>query len=392
VLAGGEQARLVGEVERLRGEEDYLRHRAAELGELAPQLGEEEALAAQRQRLAGSDKLASVLGEIVGALGEGPAGARERLAAAQRRLERSGAALDPAVAPVRDALERALIELDEVEAALAAAAAAIDADPDALERVENRLFALRDAARKHRVPIDGLPALLADTEAALAGIERGGEALAAAEAATAAARAHYRAAAERLTTARRGAAERLATAVTAELAPLKLEQARFRVALTPLAEPDWGTQGAERVTFEVATNPGQPFGALARIASGGELSRLMLALKVVLARLGEAPTLIFDEIDAGIGGATADAVGERLARLGRERQVLVVTHAPQVAARADHHLTVAKRSHGERTMVEVRTLDQTARRREIARMLAGAEITEAAQAAAASLLVSAGRS
>jgi DNA repair protein RecN (Recombination protein N) len=178
----------------------------------------------------------------------------------------------------------------------------------------------------------------------------------------------------------------LARAVEGELPPLRLDRAKVRVQLEPLPEPDWNAEGAERVAFEVCTNPGQPFGPLAKIASGGELSRFMLALKVVLARLDAATTLIFDEIDAGVGGATADAVGERLARLARERQVLVVTHAPQIAARADHHFRVGKRVVGGRTRVEVRELSQAERRDEVARMLAGAEVTEAARAAAASLM------
>ena len=199
----------------------------------------------------------------------------------------------------------------------------------------------------------------------------------------------YLAAAAELSRGRATAAEALAKALAQELPPLKLERASFRVRLEPLGE-EAGALGQERVVFEVSTNPGQPFGPLSKIASGGELARFMLALKVVLAKLGSAGTLIFDEVDAGLGGATADAVGERLARLGADRQVLVVTHAPQVAARADHHLTVSKHVTGNHTQVRVSELATRQRRDEIARMLAGAEITDAARAAADSLMQAGG--
>jgi DNA repair protein RecN (Recombination protein N) len=255
-----------------------------------------------------------------------------------------------------------------------------------VEAIEERLFALRDASRKHRVPVDELPALLAATRRDLERIDAGGAEVEALQRTVEEAQRAYLKAAEALTARRSTAARALAEALVAELPPLRLERAKFRVSLEPLPEREHGPEGVERIAFEVSTNPGQPFGSLSKIASGGELSRFMLALKVVLARLGSAGTLIFDEVDAGLGGATADAVGERLARLGSERQVLVVTHAPQVAARAAHHFTVEKAVENGGTRVRVSELAPAQRRDEIARMLAGAEITEAARAAALSLM------
>jgi DNA repair protein RecN (Recombination protein N) len=377
--------RLRAGLDLARRDEEYLRHRARELEDLAPEPGEEQALAEARHRLASREKLAAALDEALTAVA-GTGGARERLAQAERRLERVRPLAGEIVGPAADALARALLEVDEAEAAVAAAVRSLDLDAGRLDEIEARLFALRDAARKHRVPVDALPGLLDETRRALTGLATGTEAVEAAERATRAARAGWAAQAAVLSERRRAAAGRLAEAVTAELPALKLERARLDVRVEPLPEPDWGPGGTERIGFEVATNPGQPPGPLARIASGGELSRLMLALKAVLARLGAAETLVFDEVDAGIGGATAAAVGERLARLAGERQVVVVTHAPQIAALADHHLTVTKQLRGGETTVDVRPLDPDAREREIARMLAGAEVTEAARAAARSLL------
>jgi len=386
--------RLAELAEQLAGaqrEEDYLRHRAGELADLAPTAGEEAELAARRQQLMNHDKLVTVLGEALATVGGG-GGALERLGAAERKLERTAAMaapelLEPAVA----ALNRAMVEVGEAEAVLEGALRGLEDDGrGTLEQVEERLFALRDAARKHRVPVEALPELLAETLALLERIDAGAGGVEAVRREVDAARAAYREAAARLSQARAAAAERLAQAVMAELPPLRLERARMRVELEPLAEEEWGPEGAERVAFTVTTNPGQPFGPLGKIASGGELSRFMLAVKVVLARLASTGTLIFDEVDAGIGGATADAVGERLARLGEERQVLVVTHAPQVAARAEHQFSVLKSVARGKARIEVRELAPADRRDEIARMLAGAEVTEAARAAADSLMRVAG--
>lgn len=380
------QAALLAEVEAARREEDYLRHRERELADLDPQAGEEEDLAQRRQGLQHREKLAAALGEALAAV-SGGGGALERLGGAERRLERVAGLAPEALEPAVQALGAALAEVAEAEAAVEAALRAVGDDGSSLEAIEERLFALRDAARKHRVPVEGLAGLLEETRGLLERLDAGAADLGAAGREVEAGREAYLVAARDLTAGRTAAATALADALAAELPPLKLERAEFRVALAALPEGEGGPDGLERVAFEVSTNPGQPFGPLSRIASGGELSRFMLALKVVLARLDTVGTLIFDEVDTGLGGATADAVGERLAQLGRERQVLVVTHAPQVAARADHHLTVAKRVAGARTSVEVRELAGGRERRdEVARMLAGAEVTEAARAAADSLI------
>ncbi len=370
-------------------EEDYLRHRERELADLAPRAGEEEELAARRHALMNREKLVAALEEALAAV-SGDDGALTRLGAAERRLERIAGLGAELLEPAAAALARSLVEVGEAEAALEAALRTVEGDGDTVDRTEERLFALRDAARKHRVPVDALPDLLAETQALLGRIDAGAGDLAEAERIAEQTLQDFQGAARTLSGARVKAATRLAAAVQAELPPLRLERARMRVQLEPMPEAEWGPDGAERVAFEVCTNPGQPFGPIGKIASGGELSRFMLALKVVLARLDAAATLIFDEVDAGIGGATADAVGERLARLGDERQVLVVTHAAQVAARADHHFSVGKRVGGGKTRVEVRELAQSERRDEIARMLAGAEVTDAARAAAASLMRVAG--
>ncbi|MGH7093071.1 MAG: DNA repair protein RecN, partial [Stellaceae bacterium] len=285
--------------------------------------------------------------------------------------------------------ERAAAETAEASAALAGAARVLELDPGALEQVEERLFELRGLARKHGVAVDDLPLLRERLAAHLAAIETGAEDAIALERQAAAARERYAATAEMVSQRRREAAARLDAAVATELKPLRLDRARFRTVLTPLSEPDWGEHGSERVHFEVATNPGAPFGALARIASGGELSRFMLALKLVLAGIGSAPTLIFDEVDSGIGGAVAAAVGERLQRLGRRVQVLVVTHSPQVAARGAHHWRVAKRQAERMPVTRVEELDDDTRNEEIARMLSGNVITSEARAAAASLIAGA---
>jgi len=384
---GAEEARvaLAAEAERAAGEEAYWRHAQAELEALAPEVGEEESLAATRARLMNREKLRQALADALAAL-RGQDGAEARLGGAQRVLERVAAAAGEELEPALATLERARVELEEGTALLEHAERELERAGDRLEAVEERLFALRAAARKHRVPVDGLAALQAEIAARVAGLDAGGERLAAASAAAGKARAAFVADAEHLSAGRARATGELAKAVMAELPPLRLDKARFQVRLIPLMEADWSGEGAERVAFEIATNPGQEPGALARIASGGELARLMLALKVALAQIGSTPCLVFDEVDSGIGGATADAVGERLARIGASAQVLVVTHAPQVAARADHHWRVEKTTRRGRATVAVVPLAADARREEIARMLAGAKITEAARAAAASLL------
>jgi DNA repair protein RecN (Recombination protein N) len=281
------------------------------------------------------------------------------------------------------ALDRALIEASEAEDRIARAAEAMAFDPERLERVETRLFDIRGLARKHRVEPDQLAALGAQMRSQLEAIDAGTGHIAELDRELGAAREAYSGAADALSKQRHQAAARLDTAVAAELAPLKLDAARFRTAIAP-AEP--GPSGTDRVEFEVSTNPGAPFGPLTRIASGGELSRFILALKVALAEAGSAATMIFDEVDRGVGGAVASAIGERLARLAQQSQVLVVTHSPQVAARASHHYRIEKSHGSEGTRTSVRKLNAEERREEIARMLSGASITEEARAQALRLL------
>jgi len=368
-----------------RDEEDLLRHHLAELDSLAPEGEEEDRLAARRTLLQSAERLAETLSEAIGEL-DGNAGAQAALARAARRLERARergqGLLDSALA----ATERAAAETAEALTELEATARQLELDPHELEKVEERLFALRAAARKHQVTVADLPGLRERMAARLAEFETGAEDVERLVRATAGARAGYISAAEAVSRERAGSAARLDAGVAAELKPLRLDKARFRTMLTPLDEADWGEHGCERVHFEVATNPGAGFGPLARIASGGELSRFMLALKLVLAGTSSVPTLIFDEVDSGIGGAVAAAVGERLQRLGTSLQVLVVTHSPQVAARGAYHWRVAKGLAARETVTRVEELDEDLRQEEIARMLSGRNITAEARAAAASLI------
>ena len=373
------------ELAEARRNEEYLRHVLAELDALAPEPGEEVTLATRRGVLMHSEKLAESLAGAIDELSDGR-GVDERLRAAQRHLargaERAAGAFDGAI----DALERAVVEINEALAAIETARRDLAPDPARLEEAEERLFALRAAARKHQTDVDSLAGLRDRFAETLAALDDRGEALAGLGQAAGKARDAFTAAAKRLSEARAKAAKDLDRRVIAELPALKLDNAVFVTRLEPLPEADWGADGAERVRFEVATNPGATPGPLARIASGGELSRLLLALRVVLARVGAAPTLVFDEVDSGIGGAVAAAVGERLARLDDELQVLVVTHSPQVAARAAHHFRVVKDETKSGAVTRVDALDDAARREEVARMLAGKRITEEARAAADSLI------
>lgn len=376
---------LRDQVSQAQREEDYLRSVAEELTELDPKPDEENALAELRARLMHREKLVGGLEDVrMAAAGED--GALTQLGRAERQLVRLQPLADAALSPAVAAFERAAVELAEGIERIEAALRGLDEAERDLEAVEERLFALRAAARKHRCEVDALPALCADMVARLEALDAGADRLTRAEAEAQAARRTFEAAAAALSAQRRAAAARLAEAVMAELPPLKMERARFSVDVTPLEPEAYGPHGMDRVAFLIATNPGQPPGPLGKIASGGELARFMLALKVVLARTGAASSMVFDEVDAGIGGATADAVGERLARLGGSHQVLVVTHSPQIAARARAHWQVAKHSEGEATWIDVKRLDESGRRNEIARMLAGSAVTDAARAAADSLL------
>ncbi len=375
---------------KARADEDYLRHALAERDALEPKAGEEASLAAERALLMNRDKLTEALDTALAELA-GERGGEHALAAAERGLARlrdkAAGTLDAALA----ALERARIETGEAVAQLEAAARGLDRDQTSLDRIEERLFALRALARKHGVAIDALPPLRAELARRIGALDDGGGRLAHLTRQEQEGRQAYLAAAEAVARKRREAAKALDAAVMAELPPLKLEKARFQTVLTPLAEADWGEHGGERVHFEVTTNPGAAPGPLARIASGGELSRFMLALKVVLAKTSPVPTRVFDEVDSGIGGAVAAAVGERLHRLGRELQVLAVTHSPQVAARGAHHWRVEKRLAQAKTVTRVTELAAEERREEIARMLSGSAVTAEARAAAASLIAGAGR-
>jgi len=360
---------------------EWLAHASAEIEALAPEEGEETRLAEERAAMQAGLKAGESLTGLDELLG-GSEGALAMLRQAARRIER-GAADHPLLAEALAALDRSLIEASEAEDKIARASDALAFDPARLEQAEARLFDIRGLARKHRVEADALAALGTQMRAQLAAIDAGGERIEELDRQLVAAREVYAATAQRLSKARREAGARLDAAVADELVPLKLDAARFRTAITA-AEP--GPSGTDRVEFEVSTNPGAPFGALTRIASGGELSRFILALKVALAEAGTAATMIFDEVDRGVGGAVASAIGERLARLAEDSQVLVVTHSPQVAARASHHYRIEKGHGSDGTRTTVRKLTAEERREEIARMLSGASITEEARAQASRLL------
>ena len=391
----GPVARAFAEVSRIEAElleartaaanaerdREYLEHASAEIEALAPEEGEETRLAEERAAMQAGLKAGESLAGIDELLA-GSDGALAQLRQVARRIER-GAADHPLLAEALAALDRALIEASDAEDRIARAAEAMAFDPARLEQSEARLFEIRGLARKHRVEPDQLAALGAQMREQLAAIDAGTGRIAELDRELVTAREAFAAVAEELSKRRHDAAVRLDGAVAGELAPLKLDAARFRTAIAPA---EAGPTGIDRVEFEVSTNPGAPFGPLTRIASGGELSRFILALKVALAEAGSAATMIFDEVDRGVGGAVASAIGERLARLAEQSQVLVVTHSPQVAARASHHYRIEK-SHGEDgTRTNVRKLTSEERREEIARMLSGASVTEEARAQAARLL------
>ncbi|HEX8842312.1 MAG TPA: DNA repair protein RecN [Sphingomicrobium sp.] len=360
---------------------EYLEHACEEIERLAPEEGEETRLAEERAAMQAGLKAGESLTGLDELLG-GSEGALALLRLAARRIER-GAADHPILAEALSALDRAVIEASDAEDKIARAAEALAFDPARLEQAEARLFDIRALARKHRVEADALATLGAQMREQLSAIQAGSERISQLDSELVAAREAYSEAARRLSKARHDAAARLDAAVASELHPLKLDAARFR---TAIAEAEASERGTDRVEFEVSTNPGAPFGPLTRIASGGELSRFILALKVALAEAGTASTMIFDEVDRGVGGAVASAIGERLARLAEQSQVLVVTHSPQVAARASHHYRIEK-THGEGgTRTTVRKLSEAERREEIARMLSGASITDEARAQAARLL------
>ena len=368
-------------LENARAEEDFLRHAVAELDGLDPAPGEEVELDSRRRLMQGAERIRADVARAHGALSS--EGAEGMLTDAQRWLEGAAEGLEGRLDAALGALERAMNELGEAQQEVERCAEALEFDPAELERVEERLFALRGLARKHGVMPDDLASLAGELRARLEAIDGGAGELAALQAALNEAEAAYDAEADALSAARREAAARLDAAMAGELAPLKMERALFTTAIEP-GEP--GPEGRDAVAFQVCTNPGAPAGPLNRIASGGELSRFMLALKVCLARGAAGRTMIFDEIDRGVGGATADAVGRRLSALAAGGQVLVVTHSPQVAALGAHHWRVEKRVDDGQTFSRVAPLDDAARIDEIARMLAGDTVTDAARDAARALL------
>jgi len=373
-------------IERAAREADWLRHAVEELNKLAPDAGEETALAEKRTSMMQSEKIAGDLRDAHDAVA-GSNSPVSGLSAAVRRLERRGVQVPALVEPAVKAIDAALIALDEAATHLDHALRIANHDPQELERIEERLFALRAAGRKYNSPVDGLNALAARYSNDLALIDAGAERLVALEKAAKEAGERFAKAADALSAARKKAAAKLDKAVNGELKPLKLERAKFSTEITTDAAAA-GPNGIDRVEFWVQTNPGTRPGPMMKVASGGELARFLLALKVVLADRGSAPTLVFDEIDTGVGGAVADAIGVRLARLGGRVQALAVTHAPQVAAQAKQHYLITKdaRDKGKRVATSVTELENGQRREEIARMLAGAEITKEARAAAEKLI------
>ncbi|MGE4278965.1 MAG: DNA repair protein RecN [Magnetospirillum sp.] len=374
-------------LKKARADEENLRHAHDELHALAPKPGEEAELAASRAMMQHSEKLIEAMNAAqttLSAKGDVEASLRSAQRALERVADRAEGKLDPVIA----ALDRAAQEAAEASGLLERVSAEIDLDPRALEKAEERLFALRATARKHGVEVDGLAALRDDLARQLAALDGSGDDLGKLAKAEQAARSAYMEAARALSKARSEAAARLDTAVAAELPPLKLDKARFVTSVMAGEEGDWGPDGLDKVAFLVATNPGNPPASLGKVASGGELSRFMLALKVVLAQSSSTPTMVFDEVDSGIGGAVAAAVGERLGRLGKDVQVLVVTHSPQVAARGAQHYRVAKTEvEAGRVATSVAQLPAGERTEEIARMLSGENVTDHARAAAAALIV-----
>jgi DNA repair protein RecN (Recombination protein N) len=377
-------------VEAARREAEWLRHAADELGRLAPQASEEAALAERRTLMQQAEKVATELRDAHAAI-SGTQSPLPLLSAAVRRLERRSAQGPALIEPVVQALDAGLRSLDEARLHLAHALAASEHDPGELERIEERLFALRAAGRKYNVPVHELAELATRYVNDLAALDAGAERIAQLGNAAAEARSRYDESAAALSQHRKAVAQRLDNAVNRELKPLRLERARF-VTQVLREQLNSGRHGSDRVEFWVQTNPGTSPGALMKVASGGELARFLLALKVVLADRGSAPTLVFDEVDTAVGGAVADAIGARLVRLARRNQVIAVTHAPQVAARADRHYLISKRpvDAGRRVVTRVAEVGADKRREEIARMLAGAEITAEARAAAERLIRAAG--
>ncbi len=372
-------------IENAMRDQEWLEHAVAELLAFKPQEGEEEQLAGERSDMQKGERIAEDLKTVLEAF-DGPKSGLALIRSVARKLDRLADA-HPLLADALTSLDRAVIEASEAEDKLNAAARAVEFEPARLDEIEVRLFELRALARKHNVAPDAILSLQANLTARLESIQAGGEGLATLEAEVKAKAAVYRERAVALSRNRTTAAAKLDTAVKAELTPLKLDAAQFQTAVEELSEDRWSASGMDRVEFLISTNPGAPFAPLTKIASGGELSRFILALKVALAEEGGAATIIFDEIDRGVGGAVASAIGERLSRLASGgKQLLAVTHSPQVAAKGAAHYFIAKSSEGTVTRTGVTRLSANGRRQEIARMLSGAEVTDEARAQAERLM------
>ena len=372
-------------LERAKSEEEALRHWVEELKKLAPAAGEEDELAKRRLELMNSEKIIESLSYAYGVLSNGPDVA-DALRRAQSAVSKADSMVDGKYAGIMDTLEQALVNASEALNQIEEASANISLDTGELENIESRLFALRAVARKHQVNIDELPQVLEDLSQKLATIELGEEGLDNLRRQEEKLKLDYIAAANELSAARKAAALKLDQKVMAELPPLKMEKARFVTLIAKKDESGWNENGIDEVSFTVATNPNSQQGPINKIASGGELARFMLALKVNLAETSQVDTMIFDEVDAGVGGATAQAVGERLARLADKVQVLVVTHSPQVASRGNNHYKVSKSTVDNITTTKVVELGGDEKCEEIARMLAGEKITDEARAAARVLI------
>jgi DNA repair protein RecN (Recombination protein N) len=380
--ARAQAAEIRRATESAKADADFLKHAVTELSAIEPEEGEEEKLASERALLMNANRIAEDISAAVEDL-SGDRGAETSIGAALKRLSRADEAARKAASTAVSGLEQAFAHIEEARRELESLLTRLEADPAELERKEERLFGLRAVARKYAVTVDRLPKLLAEFRLKLDTVQNSDTKLKQADAEIAKAHDAYVAVARKLSAARKTAAKKLEAAVASELAPLKLGHAKFRVSMEVLDEES--ASGLERVVFEVATIEGAPFGSLTKIASGGELARFSLALKVALSETNPPAALVFDEVDRGVGGAVADAVGERLQRLAKSTQVLLVTHAPQVAARADRHFRITRI--GDRTKVHALSDDE--RREEIARMLSGAAVTDEARAAARRLMAEA---
>lgn len=380
-------ADAIREVENARIDEEYLQHVVLELGDLAPEEGEEDALALERSHLMHAEKIAEALRDAEKSLAE-HGGIDNKIRSATRAIERVLDKAPDKLDPVLQSLEKAAMEMAEAQNVINIVGMDLNMDPAGLEVVEERLFALRAAARKHKCTVEALPGLLEQFKAKLKAVEESDVELQKLRQEAKDTKDSFVLKADKLSEYRKTSAARMDSAVKKELGPLKLGSARFLTKVTDLDESNWGPSGSNKVEFLISTNSGSTAGSLIKIASGGELSRFMLALKVVLAKSGSAPTLVFDEVDRGVGGATADAVGERLRRLAEQLQVLVVTHSPQVAASGEAHWNIQKADKSSGTITSVVRLSSDQRQEEIARMLSGATITNEARAAAQSLIQS----